>query len=147
MLLKTETYKIQNKLSEYCRNGKLIEIKGAVTDRLPHYRRLVFNVVKDAVENTYPIAHKYINKNIWKEICHDFFTNHKCKDPQVWRMPKEFVEYCKNRQFAEQYNLPFLNDLLYFEWLEVEMYMMEDKDSPLYNDSDNWLTKKNSRKS
>ncbi|MBT3384701.1 MAG: hypothetical protein HN778_06765 [Prolixibacteraceae bacterium] len=142
MLLKTETYKQQSSIAQYCRDGKEVAILNAKPERLPHYRRLVFNVVKDALETTYPISHKYIDSEVWKEIVFNFFSEHKCKDPQVWRMPFEFYEFCKTKNYDEKYDLPFLNNLLYFEWVEVELYMMEDISLPQFLYSDNWLQKR-----
>ena len=142
MILKTETYNQQSNFVQYCRDGKDVAILGTVPERLPHYRRLVFNIIKDALETTFPISFQYIETEIWDEMVYTFFSNHKCNDPQVWRMPEEFVEFCKTEKYAEKYTLPFLNDLLYFEWLEVELYMMEDISYPLYNSTDNWLKEK-----
>ncbi len=130
MLLKTETYNQQNKFVEYCRNGREVSILGAVPERLPHYRRLVFNVIKDTLETTFPIAFQYIDSKIWDEMVYTFFSTHKCSDPQVWRMPNEFVGFCEAENYSEKFTLPFLNDLLRFEWMEVEVYMMEDIEYP-----------------
>ncbi len=142
MQLKTNTYQAQSYLAQYCRNGKLVEIQGTKPERLPHYRRLVFNVVKDALITTFPILNKYIDGKIWDEMVLHFFSGHKCSDPQVWRMPLEFYEFCKSQNYAEKYNLPFLNDLLYFEWLEVELYMMEDLEYPKFKNTENWLNQR-----
>ncbi len=142
MLLRTETYNQQNNLVQYCRSGNEVEIIGTLPERLPHYRRLVFNIVKEAMETTFPIAFEYIETKIWDEMVHTFFGSHKCNDPQVWRMPKEFVEFCKTEGYSKHYNLPFLNDLLFFEWMEVEIYMMEDIEYPEFTDSGNWLKEK-----
>jgi hypothetical protein len=141
MLLKTETYNQQSKLTQYCRDGNEVAILGTKPERLPNYRRLVFNVVKDALETTYPISYKYIETEIWDEMVYNFFSLHKCQDPQVWRMPEEFYLFCKSEKYSEIYQLPFLNDLLNFEWLEVEIYMMEDIPYPDFIDSENWLNK------
>lgn len=130
MLLKTETYNQQNKFVQYCRTGEEVSILGTIPNRLPHYRRLVFNVIKDTLETTFPIAYKYIETTVWNEITDAFFRLHKCSDPQVWRMPKEFVDFCKTENYGEKYALPFLNNLLQFEWMEVEVYMMEDMKYP-----------------
>lgn len=132
MLLKTETYKHQSSIAEYCRNGKAIEIEGVNPERLPQYRRLVFNVVKNALQTTYPISTKYIKEDFWQEMMYNFFSTHKCQDPQVWRMPHEFYAFCKEQNYSKKYELPYLNDLLHFEWLEVELYMMEDISYPVF---------------
>lgn len=142
MFLKAETYKQQSTLAKYCRDGLEVNLLGAKKERLPNYRRLVFNVIKDALENTYPIAFKYIKTEIWDTFVYNFFSQHKCSDPQVWRMPEEFYHFCKTENYADQYSLPYLNDLLFFEWLEVEMYMMEDIKYPDFKDATNWLNKK-----
>ncbi len=142
MLLKNETYRSQSALAQYCRNGKEVIIKGTIAGRLPYYRRLVFNIIKDALETTYPISLKYIENDLWEEMVYNFFSIHKCTDPQVWRMPKEFYQFCKSNNYAEKYALPFLNDLLWFEWLEVELYMMEDIEYPHFKPSKNWLKEK-----
>jgi len=142
MLLKTETYKQQSNLAQFCRDGKEVAILNAKPERLSHYRRLIFNVVKDALETTYPISFKYIESQTWDEIVYNFFSLHKCNDPQVWRMPFEFFEFCKSEKYADKYKLPFLNDLLYFEWLEVEIYMMEDLEYPEFENSKNLLPEK-----
>lgn len=134
MLLKTETYNIQKSVADYCRNGKETKIKGTRSDRLPHYRRLVFSVVNDSIQSAYPITKKYIDKNIWEEMVYNFFSTHKCETAQIWRMPNEFYQYSLENNFAEKYKIPYLNDLLYFEWLEVELYMMEDIPYPQIED-------------
>ncbi len=142
MLLKTETYNAQSGFAQYCRDGKKVAIQGALSERLPHYRRLVFNVVKEALDTTYPISFKYIETEIWDEMVYNFFSIHKCSDPQVWRMPVEFYGFCKKENYDVKYNLPFLNDLLYFEWLEVELFMMEDIEYPNFRDSKNWMNER-----
>ncbi len=142
MLLKTETYNQQSNFAQYCRDGKEVALNGIIAERLPHYRRLIFNIVKDAMETTFPIAFKYIESEIWYEMIYNFFSRHKCSDPHVWRMPKEFVDFCKTENYLTKYNLPYLNNLLYFEWLEAEFYMMEDLQYPLYNNSNFQLKEK-----
>lgn len=142
MLLKTETYNQQSKLAQYCRTGVSNELLDAKQERLPHYRRLVFNVIKDALETTFPIAFKFIQYEVWQEIVYNFFCLHNCQHTQVWRMPKEFYQFCKNENYATKYDLPYLNDLLNFEWLEAEMYMMEDLEYPDFSENRNWLKEK-----
>lgn len=75
-------------------------------------------------------------------MVYNFFSFHKCQNPQVWRMPEEFSQFCKTENYANKYNLPFLDDLLYFEWLEVELYMMEDIQYPHFTNSKLVLNKK-----
>lgn len=130
-MLKKETQQQQNLLAGYCRTGEEPEgLIGINKDNLHHYRRLVYNIVTDILETAYPITYSYLNNEIWNDLVNEYFTEHKCQTSQVWRMPFEFYEYCLEKNKAEQLNIPFLNDLLYFEWLELDVHTMEDIEYP-----------------
>ena len=115
MLLKTETYQHQSKLAQYCRDGKPVSIPGTMEGRLPHYRRLVFNVVKDSLESAYPIAHSFIKEDDWEEMAYRFFSEHDCQTPQVWKLPAELCSYVMENQISDALKLPWLDELLWFE--------------------------------
>ncbi len=132
MLLSDETRNIQEELGEICRTGEIKELPGAKTERLPHYRRLVFNVVNSSLKSAYPITLKILSKEEWLKMVNDFFINHACKSPKIWEMPYEFYEYALGNNFNEKLNKPWLSDLLLFEWLEIEVYSMEDIENPVY---------------
>ncbi len=55
MNLQKPTAKAQNQLGEYCRTGVNQNIPGVIENRLHHYRRLVFNVVKNTMHQAYPL--------------------------------------------------------------------------------------------
>jgi uncharacterized protein len=132
MQLLKDTYEQQARLAEYCREGNVPDLIGVKYENLPHYRRLVFNIVSDIIETAYPITYSFLPKETWDKLVYDYFAEHKCKNAQVWRMPLEFYEYCKEKDIAGQLNLPFLNDVLYVEWLELEVHTMEDIEYPAF---------------
>lgn len=136
-MLKSETHKIQSALAEYTRSGKITSIEGVNQERLPHYRRLVFNVIFDTLTTAYPITRKLLGTK-WKQVVEGFFTNHSCVNHQVWRMPFEFIEYFKDNEpeLIRTYN--FLLDLLLFEWVEIEVYSEKDILLPEFNRSKEW---------
>lgn len=126
MSLNQETAAIQEQLARYCRSGKLNPIKGASEKRLPHYRRLVYNVVNGAMEQAYPITLQVLSEQEWEELIQAFFEQHDPQSNQVWKLPKELYEFAKNEEWHIKINMPFLIDLLYFEWIEIEVYCMPD---------------------
>lgn len=126
MQLLKETYEQQAKLAQYCRDAKVPDLVGVRHENLPHYRRLVFNIASDIIETAYPITYSFLPEETWKKLVYDYFAEHKCQTTQVWKMPLEFYDYCVKKDLQSQLNLPFLNDLLYFEWLELEVHTMED---------------------
>ena len=127
MPLLDTTYTHQSNLAAYCRTGQLRDIPGINKENIFHYRRLVYNVVDDMLQNAYPLTYELLTAKEWKNAVNDFFTNHPCQSPQVWYMPKEFYQYLSDTKHPLLKKYSFLQELLWFEWVEVELFMMEDK--------------------
>ncbi|KAB1064062.1 HvfC family RiPP maturation protein [Salibacter halophilus] len=126
MSLTNETKDIQSKLAEYARTGSKKEIEGARDDRLHHYRRLVYNVVKGVLDQGFPIAKEIMGEERWDDLVFDFFKRHKCQENEVWKMPSELVEFVDKTNYQESIGLPYLPELLLFEWLEIQVHGMQD---------------------
>jgi uncharacterized protein len=127
MQLLETTHKHQSSLANYCRTGKLESIPGIKKQNVSQYRRLVYNVVDDTLRSAYPLTYNLLTKKEWDNAVNDFFTNHSCQSPQVWYMPKEFYQYIAESASPLLNKYPFLEELLAFEWMETELFMMEDK--------------------
>jgi len=127
MLLRNSTYEAQSSLAAYCRTGVDQPIPGVDRERVPHYRRLVLNIIEDNLQTAYPLTHDLLSPEEWEGVVTEFFSNHPCQTPQIWSMPNEFSEYLRevNHPLLKKY--PFLEELLLFEWREIELYMSEDK--------------------
>jgi len=130
MNLRSETRKVQFDFATYCRTGQSVDIPGTRKDRLLQYRKLVFNVVMDALETSYPIAVDFLEGKVWDNLVHRFFSEHKCTSWQVWNIAGEFHEYFRHHEIADKLNMPILNELLEFEWAETQMYNMKDEPIP-----------------
>jgi hypothetical protein len=139
MNLLPDTYHIQQAFSAYCRTGEKVTLPGVAPERLKHYRRLVFNMINDTMESAFPIAFKNIPVRKWKSMVKDFFSHHACQSYQVWKLPLEFYTYGVEHNWEEEYQLPFLNDLLAFEWAEMEVYNMEDVAAAPFTPAGDWL--------
>lgn len=137
MKLQKETHNIQEQLGKFCKTGKEVQLPGVTEGRLKHYRRLVYNVVKGAMDQAYPIASSALGDEQWDRLVDDFFANHQAKSAQIWKLPYEFYEYHHANHTALSLNTPWLNDLLWFEWSEIEVYSMPDRDPlPYTKDGD-----------
>ncbi|MCF8303709.1 MAG: putative DNA-binding domain-containing protein [Bacteroidales bacterium] len=130
MKLKPETVRIQHNFATYCRSGISKSIPGTRQNRIHHYRRLVFNVVKSTMKQAFPITHHLLGTKEWDELIHNFFEEHDCQAPQIWKLPYELLEYAEEISLAEKLNRPYLNDLLLFEWTEIEVHTMPDEEKP-----------------
>ncbi|MFC2080058.1 DUF2063 domain-containing protein [Bacteroidota bacterium] len=139
MKLQSDTKDIQDLLAGYCKTGKEVPIPGIAKGRIHHYRRLVFNVIKNTMDQAYPIASSSMEAKIWDSLVDEFFSTHSAASTQIWKLPFEFYEYHKLADTAGRLNMPYLNDLLYFEWAEIEIHTMPDVPYPSFLESGNIL--------
>lgn len=112
-------------LFEYCRGNNDVP-SGVRDDRAPTYQRLVKNIVFGNLEKAYPIARKRLTKNEWHTLTERFFSTWNSPSPELWRMPYALVEFVENTEIAHNLQLPWLPDLLRFEWAEILAFMMPD---------------------
>lgn len=120
------TFAYQSALALYCRTGNYVSIPGVKEKNVGQYRRLVYNVVEDTLQSAYPLTFELLTTREWKSLVNRFFKEHACVSPQVWYMPRELYEFVTSKPSSLTRRYPFLAELLWFEWLEVQLYMMED---------------------
>lgn len=137
-LLREDTVIQQSRLANYCRTGGLLPLKGLTDNRVHTYRRLVFNVIDDTLQSAYPLTYDLLDEDEWNETVQMFFSNHACQSTSVWRMPFEFYQFIESGKNDLKSKYPFLTELLLFEWMEVELYMMEDKLIPETKSDGSW---------
>jgi len=137
MQLRKETIYIQEQLGEYCRTGVDPELPGITPGRLPHYRRLVSNVVSDTLFTAFPITVAALGEDQWNMLVQEFFVEGLPLTPQVWKLPFEFYQHHAERETGTKIGLPYLDDLLYFEWMEIEIHTMPDRAYPDFKEEGN----------
>lgn len=126
MLKSSSTYIAQAGLASYCRDGVPRSLKGVREDNLPHYRRLIRNIFDDTLSTAYPITKQHLDNKEWAGLIDDFMGDFSPSSPQVWQMPRELWEYVSDSGHYLAVRYLFLTDLMWFEWLEIELYMMKD---------------------
>lgn len=137
-MLAKKTEEIQDDLALYCRQHEVSSIPGVQEDRLDHYRRLIYNIMEDALASAYPICRSILVDSQWYGLVDDFVRNHGCKHPQLFRMPEELIEFARANDYAEKLQIPYLLDLLLFEWIEIEVHTMPDQEVELNSNADLW---------
>jgi uncharacterized protein len=137
MFLNEYTQTQQNNFASFCKTNVLKPIDGLTENRIHHYRRLIRGVIDDSLRSAYPITENLLTNDEWEFIVDEFIAKHKSQSPQIWQMPYEFYEFVEKNKFDVKTKYPHLTDLLLFEWKEIELYMMEDKNDDLKNISVN----------
>ena len=138
-LLHKDTYNQQSNLAHYCRTGELLPIKGLTDNRVHHYRRLVYNVIDDTLQSAFPLTVDLLSKEEWNGLVNTFFNSHECKSTSIWQMPFEFYQFVERSELELKSKYVLLEELLLFEWTEIEVYMMEDKTFPAARINGDWL--------
>lgn len=133
MLLKEDTINIQNQLASFCRTGKIESIEGALSDRLPHYRRLVYNVMYGLLEKSFPVCKSILTEPEFKELVHTYLEKHDAKEPQVWKVPGEFYQFICKSEIKLLKKYLYLPDLLALEWSEILVFNREDRPIPTFS--------------
>ncbi len=135
-----ETCQIEKNLVHWCKTGEPVAIPGTRQKGLEQYRRLIRNNIHNAMEQAFPIARTVLTETQWARLIDDFLAQHPAATPQVWQLPREFYTFVKKGRYAGPFSLPFLNNLLLFEWTEIEVHTMKDKKPAPYTMQGNPLS-------
>lgn len=84
------------------------------------YKELVFYRFSETLANAYPVFRQTIGSEIFSALVRDYIQNHP-KNPFVWKMPNEFLQFCKNHKLLSDF--AFADDILWYEWCEIELLM------------------------
>lgn len=126
----SKSLEAQSELAYFCRSGDTSKLQDLDQARAQIYRGLIYNIIENSLVNAFPIAHAELSQVEWQLLVNDFLREHKAKSALLWLMPKEFKEFVKRMGYAQKIKKPYLDNLLEFEWLEIEVYMMPDQPRP-----------------
>ena len=132
------TGECQRRLAEVCRAGFALGIPGVDRRKQRVYHELVFDVFADALARAYPITENalsslksgYFRQNAWDMLIRKFVAEHRNDSPSLWGMPFGLYEYVRASGYGAKISAPWLEDLLHFEWTEIEVHMMPDGSTP-----------------
>ncbi len=127
MLYTPETYQIEKNLVHWCKTGQPVRIPGTRQKGLQQYRRLLRNNFNEVMKQAFPIARTVLPEAQWDRLIDDFMAAHPAATPQIWKLPREFYHFVKANGYGDRMALPFLNDLLHFEWIEIAVHTMPDQ--------------------
>ena len=142
MPLSAETKRLMGTLYDYVRTGREVVLPNADGDRLSNYRRLVRNIFDDTLRRAYPITFEVLSAEEWDDMINTFMEKARPQTPYIWKMPFEFYEFAVNEDFAAQFDRPYLDDLLFFEWIEIEIFTMPDQAIPDFRNEGDFLNDK-----
>jgi hypothetical protein len=88
------------------------------------YKALVFHRFFEVLSNAFPLWYEEVNKEKFKKSLYEFMR-YGAKSDVMWEMPNEYRKFLKKSKFFKE--TKYLNDLLWFEWIEVKLMMKSSK--------------------
>ena len=88
------------------------------------YQKLVFYRFEEIVKTTFVEFCKHISENELEKSIYEFLKNPP-NTPFVWQIANDYRKFVKKQKLF--HDRKYLYELLYFDWIEVEIYMKEYK--------------------
>lgn len=117
---------IANQFTQYLRTGSLPADLKINPQRAEVYLELFKNNMEDTLKRGYPLTVHLLSEEQWREIVDAFLRNEDSTSPYIWKMPQAFAEFVRSNNWQDRLKIPYLADLIDFEWLEIELFMMPD---------------------
>ena len=111
---------VQDKFFDIITNQK----ENNPSDAFKVYQKLVFYRYEDIVKSTFIQFLKNISINELENSIYEFLKNPP-KTEFVWKIANDYMKFVKKQKLF--HDRKYLYELLYFDWIEVEIYMKEYK--------------------
>ncbi len=118
--------KTTEKFFHFCRTGELDPALSISPEKIQIYHELVRNNVEEVLYRAFPLTFHLLSHKQWNEMLDLYLAKEAFTVHSVWRMPQTLVRVAIEQNWAERWNIPYLVDLLHFEWIEIEIDMMAD---------------------
>ena len=86
------------------------------------YKELIHYRFKEVLLSTFPRFLELLKEEEVNMLIAEFIKA-KPNSPYIWQMPNEFRSFLKEKRLEKSY--PFMDDLLWFEWIEVALFMKD----------------------
>ena len=88
------------------------------------YQKLVFLRYLEVIKNSFPLLLKEIDDELLEKSVKEFMQDTP-STPFVWKIPNDYRKFVKKNKIFK--NQKYLYELMYFDWIEIEIYMKEYK--------------------
>jgi hypothetical protein len=89
------------------------------------YRELIFNRFLDSFEHAFPYTKEVLGDEKFKLLVEDYVKEHHPRQI-LWQEAKGLVDFIIKNDWRFKRELPFIDELVYYEWLEIELSNEDD---------------------
>jgi len=110
---------IKHEIALQRRFTDLIRGKGPDSASRRHriYGKLLYYRFEEVIQNAFGRLKQYMSENEWRDLIRAFIKEGG-DSPYIWRLPDAFRRFA-----AKKISLPFAKDMMWFEWIEIELLM------------------------
>jgi uncharacterized protein len=110
---------LQRQFARYIRDPQNAEPVGQIPRaRMQVYADLMFRNIESTLRNCFPVLHSVLTSVAWHSLVRDFFGRHRARTPLFPQIPHEFVKFLEESRRQPE-DPGYLNELAYYEWLEL----------------------------
>jgi hypothetical protein len=84
------------------------------------YKELIVYRFKEVIISAFPRFCEILDETQLDKLIIQFIQS-KPETPFIWQMPNEFRHFLSKQSALKTY--PFMDDMLWFEWIEIELFM------------------------
>lgn len=113
----------QYEFSAHIRNPELNKIPSDIEERrMKVYRELFYNNIENFCSNSFPILRGLTPDNKWQKLVRGFMSDYHCHSPYFIDISKQFLDYLSEHKESEADDLPFMQELAHWEWMELKAF-------------------------
>jgi hypothetical protein len=95
--------------------------------RMAIYRDLLFNNVKNFIENGFPVLHALYEEDTWLTLVRSFFAKHQSHSPYFVEISQEFLLFLQNEYEPTEHDPAFMLELAHYEWIELDLMVSKEE--------------------
>lgn len=118
---------LQRRFSAHLRDPIGVAAPQGIEDRrLGIYRDLFYNNIEGALANAFPVLRRLCSDEHWQALVRDFYARHLSLDPVFQGLAAEFLRYLETERGPGEGDLPFMQELAHYEWVELALSIAPD---------------------
>lgn len=117
-------YSLEKNIEKRFFDNLLNQEEGFENTAINVYQKLVLIRYIEVIKNSFPLFIDEIFQNKLEKSVKAFMKNSP-KTPFVWQIPNEYRKFVKKAKLFD--DKKYLYELMYYDWIEIEIYMKEYK--------------------
>ena len=112
----------QRRFAAHLRDPQTVTAPAEIEDRrMAIYRDLFWRNIEGFISNGFPVLRSLLSDNDWDALVRRFYAEHRCDSGYFADIPAEFLGWLNDGDYPRENYPPFMQELAYYEWLEMAL--------------------------